>query len=495
MNRAITITFVLFLLSAGLASAQGDAPTVSAIVQALRSHDNARALQLSKQLARTHPSDPRVWTLQGIALEGLGQSQAGLQAFHHALKLDPNNLPALEAAAEAEFRAGSPKAEPLLDRLIRLNPQNQTAHAMRASIAYEQKDCATAVSQFQKSAQAISGNSGALAEFGSCLFQRARFAESVPVFQRIFKLQPDDWHSRYNLGLVEFRSKQYVQAIKTLEPLTQGTAARAGALNLIAAVYEANQQTPQAVAALERAIALAPREVDNYLDLATLCLRHQAYKVGIDVVNAGLCVYPRSAVLHLERGALQAQLGHFEQADGDFEKAEDLNHHQDFSLVALGISLIQQNKLDQSLRVVKQHLAKAPNDAVLNYLVSEIDIRRGVEPGTRDFQDAVAAAKRALASRPDFALAADNLAALYLRSSQTHLAEEASRRALKADPNDRTATYHLIECLRREHKTQEVPQLLQRMAKINSIDRQHREFRNRFKLKEAATSSSAQPAN
>ena len=208
------------------------------------------------------------------------------------------------------------------------------------------------------------------------------------------------------------------------------------------------------------------------------------------VVNAGLRVHPRSAALYLERGILEVQFDHFVEAYADFDKAEALNPVQNNSPVALGISLIQQNKLDQSLSVVKRRLAKAPDDPVLNYLLAEVYIRKGVEPGTPAFQEATAAAQRALAKKPDFALAADVLTELYLRSGQTRLAEEASRRALKSDPNDPAATYHRIICLRRrEGSREEVAQLRQRLAKITSMQRQEREARNRFKLVEAGVAS------
>ena len=478
------------LLATTVAFAQVGTPTIASVVQALRAHNNARALRLSRELARVHAADPRVWTLQGIALEGLGRTRESLQALDHALEIDPNNIAALEAAVQIQFQAHSPKAERLLKRLARLDPQNETTHAMLAAIAFNQKNCSESVKEFQRATHVISDNLPALGEFGTCLFQLENYKDAVQVLQRILVLEPHDWHSSYNLGLAQFHAQQYEEAIETLLPLTQGSESKVEALNLIAAVYEANQQTPDAVAALQRAIALAPNEVNNYLDLATISLDHGAYKVGVDVVNAGLRVHPRSAALYLERGILEVQFDHFEEADADFDKAEALNPVQNNSPVALGISLIQQNKLDRSLSVVKQRLAKAPDDPVLNYLLAEVYIRKGVEPGTPAFQEATAAAQRALAKKPDFALAADVLTELYLRSGQTRLAEEASRRALKSDPNDQAAIYHLIICLRRrEGSREEVAQLRQRLAKITSMQRQEREARNRFKLVEAGVAS------
>jgi tetratricopeptide (TPR) repeat protein len=483
----------LFSLAA-LARAQTTAPTLDSVVAALRSRDYAVALRLSQGLARAHPADPRAWTLEGMALQGLGRMAESLGAFEHALQIDPNNVAALEAAAQLEFQAGSPKAVPFLERLIRLNPKDETSHAMLGALAFNRKDCATAVAHYQKSPQVISKNVLALREFGACLFRLDRYSEAIPVFQRLGELQPGDAESVYDLGLVQFQVHQYEDAIHTLLPLTEGgpEKQRSAALNLIAAAYEANQQTPEAVAALQRAIPLAPRDVENYLDLATISLDHGAFQVGVDVVNAGLHRLPDSAALYLERGVLEVQMDHYDEANADFQKAEALNPLQNYSSVALGISLLQQNELPRSLRVVKQRLAKAPNDAVLNYLLAEIHIRMGVEPGTPAFKEAMAAAQRALRNEPKFALAADTLTELCLRSGETVLAERTARLALKSDPDDQSALYHLIVCLRKKRDLSELPQLVQRLAEATARLREQEGALNRFKLVEEKGGRSSQ---
>jgi len=124
-------------LATVLLGAQGGPPTIESVVQALRAHDNERALRLSVELADARPADPRVWTLKGMALEGLGRTTESLEAFERALEIDPNNRGALEGAAELEFRAGSPRALPLLERLVSLDPQDQTSHAMLGALAFK----------------------------------------------------------------------------------------------------------------------------------------------------------------------------------------------------------------------------------------------------------------------------------------------------------------------------------------------------------------------
>jgi tetratricopeptide (TPR) repeat protein len=497
LSRAVLALFGIFLITALAGAgqspryAQSAIPTVREVIEALRAGDYSRALTLSQALTRNNPSDPRAWMLEGLALGNVNRNQESLRAFERALKLQPNYVPALKAAAQLEYQTQNPEAQQLLEKLIQLNPSDETAHAMLAALAFRRKDCVAAVAHFEKSGPVISDNPPALTEFGDCLVRLHRPKDAVAIFERLLALDPSNPNLRYDLGLVQHRTHRNADAIRTLLPLTQGPSPSTTALNLLAAAYEANQQTPQAVAALRRAMVMAPRDADNYLDLATISLDHGSFKVGVDVIDAALRVLPDSAPLYLERGVLLVQMGHFDEANEDFEKAARLNPAQSLTTVALGISLLQENKPTRSLEVVKQRLARNPDDPVLNYLLAEILIRKGVHPGTPQFLEAVSAAERAVHSKPDFALADDVLSELYLRFGQTSRAAQVSRLALEANPDDQSAIYHLIICLRKEGDHKDLPPLVQKLRQVTAAAQKRETARNRFKLVENSPANHA----
>ena len=492
--RPLTILILGAMLSLlpRLASAQTNSSAVTATVQALRQHDYPTALRLSETLTSANPRDPQAWTLKGMALMNLGRHQLALKAFQQALAIDPNYVGALEAAAQLEYDAGSPQAERLLGKLLLLNPQDQTANAMLGVLAYQRKDCHAAVSHFENSAQVISDQPLALGQYGSCLLREKQLENAIAVFQRLEQLQPGDWRSTYNLGLVQFLAHHNVDAIDTLRPLTENASPNADALNLISAVYEANQQVPEAVAALQRAIQVAPQDVDNYFDLAALSLIYGPFQVGIDVLNAAVKIVPGSAALYIERGVLYVQLGQYEQADADFQRANALQPAQNFGTVARGISLMQEDKVGQSLNVLRGRLKQAPNDPALNYALAESLIRKGVTPGTAEFEEAREALQKAVRGKPDFALAYDALSVLDLSAGFTSQAADADRRALDADPENFSATYHLLLCLRKGGDQKEAQELVKKLA-VMSAARTTAAAANRFRLAEEAPASAAPP--
>jgi tetratricopeptide (TPR) repeat protein len=465
----------------GIAKSQTNSSAVVSTVEALRRHDYAAALRLSEALTSANPHSPQAWTLKGLTLMNLGRHQQALEAFHQALAIEPNYAAALEAAAQLEYDLGSPQAEELLGRVLRLNPEDQTAHAMLGALAYQRKDCSAAIAHFEKSAQLIADQPLALREFGSCLVRNKQPEDAISVFQRLERMQPSNWRSTYNLGLVQFLAHRNADAIATLKPVTEGNSPHPEALNLISAAYEANQEVPEAVTALQLAIQTAPHEVDNYFDLAALSLIYGPYKVGIDVLNAAIKIVPGSAALYIERGVLYVQLGQYQQADQDFQRANALQPDQNFGTAARGISLLQENKVSQSLEVLRGRLKQDPNDPALNYALAESLIRKGVVPGTTEFQDAKNAAQTAVRSKPDFALAYDAISVLDLSAGLTSQAADADRHALQADPENFSATYHLLLCLRKGGDQKEVRELANKLGAMSAA---RAVAGNRFQLAE-----------
>jgi len=489
--KVVGLGCLIFLLRGECASAQTGLPTVTSIVEALQARDYAKALSLAQELVQARPGDPRALTLEGMALSGMGRTEESLKAFDQALKINPEFVPALEAAAQTAYKGGRPEASNYLETLIRLNPHEQTAHAMLGALAYKREDCESAVAHFEESHQIINNDAVGLSEFGVCLAQTHQTRDALAAFERICELRPEDSVARYDLAAVQYQAHLNEEAIETLRPLVKRPMPSVDALNLIAAAYEANQQTPLAVAALQQAIELAPKEVENYLDLATICLDHKSFQVGVDILTAGLHVLPDSAPLYIERGVLNVQMARYDEASADFEKASSLNPHQNFSTVAMGISLLQGNEINKSLDVVRVRLKKTPNDPILNYLLAEILLRKGAAPGTQGFQVAEDAARRSIRSKPDFPLARDVLSELCLRSGRTSEAIAESRRALKDDPNDQSAIYHLIVALRKTGNVAEVPDLVQRLAQVTGDARKQEAERNRYKLVEDEADQSA----
>jgi tetratricopeptide (TPR) repeat protein len=300
-------------------------------------------------------------------------------------------------------------------------------------------------------------------------------------------VQPQDRRARYSLALSLMDAAHFREAMAALEPLAGATNPDPIALELISTSHEALGETPQAVAALRQAVLLDPRNVNLYLDFASLSFTHQSFQVGIDMINAGLTQVPESGALYLARGVLYVQLAEYAKADADFDKAERLDPNRALGSAARGLSQIQQNNPDQALVTVRLQLKVNPKDEFLQYVLAELLNRQGARAGSPEFQEALDAAAEAVRLKPDFVLARDVLSRLYLQAGEVEKAIEQCRLSLRDDPLDETALYRLIRALQasgREDAAAEVPALLKRFTALREDARQRQALESRYRLVE-----------
>ncbi|MGA2181671.1 MAG: tetratricopeptide repeat protein [Bryobacteraceae bacterium] len=460
------------VLFGALAFGQAATDPASGIAQAIRAHQYEQAVKLARAALERSPNDVRIITMEAIALSAQGHDADALAAYNRALRLAPDYLAALEGAAQIEYKAGSNGAIPLLDRLLKLQPNDPTAHAMRAVMAWNQHDCETAARHFALAGDTISAQPSALREYAACLARLQRPAEAIPILRQLATLEPGDRQVRYRLAAAQFMAASYADAIDTLGPLMEGKDADPDSLDLASAAWEAMGNTPRAVAALRQAIVLAPANTRFYVDFASLCLTHKSFDAGMAMIDAGLNRVPKAAELYVARGVLNVQLAKYDEADADFATAERLDPRQAYSSLARGLSQVQQNDFDKALATVREQLKTRQKDEFLYYLLAEILSSQGAQVGSPEFQEAMQAASRAVELKPDFALARDVLSRLYLESGQTERAIEQCRLALRDNPLDATALYRLMRALQKSDKASAAAQIPALLTRFNEVRQQ-----------------------
>lgn len=453
------------------------------IAAALREQQFDAALKLVREALKETPGNAQLWTMQGVAYEGLGNTAEALGCYRHALKLAPDDIPALEKAAQLEYDAGHPEGIPLLEHVLRLRPNDVTSHGMLAVLQYQKGDCAGAVVHFEKAAALLESKAPALHAYGACLVKLKRFDKAGAVFEKSMALNPGDGRERQVLASVQLMARRPEQAIATLEPLLSAKPDGAS-LELASAAYEDLHDTDKAVEILRQAILLEPENVSLYVDFAALSAAHQSFQVGIDVVNDGINLQPKAAALYFARGVLYVQLADYAKAQSDFERAYELDPAQSLSAAALGLAAMQGSDLAHALAGVEKKLTHRPDDAVLLYIEADILAQEGAEPGSADFERAMRSARKAVALRPALGPAHGVLAKLYLESGEYGEAAAQCRKALETDPKDQASLYRLVQALRKTGKNEEIPDLLKQLAWLRQQANREQREQNRYRLVE-----------
>ena len=457
---------LLLLLSLAAGSGLADS-----LAQALREGRYQEALDLSQELIKASPRDPRAWMSRGLALAGMARDRESVDSFERALGFSPDSLPAIKAATQVGYRSHDPRTERLLERLLSLEPDSGVAHAMAGVLAFEAGDCVRAVPHFERARAETEANPQAWPLYGACLVAVDRPADAVSVFERLLALNPENARARFNLGYAEVLAHRETDAVQTLEPLAADIQGESEALNLLATA-EASIGRLEAVAHLQRAIRLAPKDERNYLDLASLCIRHESAATASAVVDAGIEQLPQSARLHTIRGVLSAQQGHQPEALAEFELANRLDPQGEFGAAGLGVLYSEMRQTDVASTVLRGRIRKSPNDPTLNFFLAQALVKEGLDSRSSQFLEAVSALKAAVASKPEFAKARSLLGRLYRQAGDYTRAAEQLQLATKYDPLDRMAWSQLAIVFRHVGRQAEATAALEELKRI--IDNESR---------------------
>jgi tetratricopeptide (TPR) repeat protein len=440
------------------------------------------------------PNDFRLWTLEGIVLSIKGSNHDAIDAFQKALSLSPNYPAALKGEVQLLYQARDEHTIPLLEKILKADPKDETAHEMLANLEEKQGDCEAAVDHFLLSAEAIGTHPKSLEAYGSCLVQTKQPQKAVPVFERLVALVPESTYPKYDLAVVLIAAKQNEAALKVLEPLLTPDQSDPDILSLASDAYEAVGNTPKAAPLLRQAIVLNPSNADYYVAFAALCLDHDSFEIGIDMMNAGLLRISNEPSLYISRGLLYAQIADYDKAEADFNTAERLDSGQSLSVYTKDIVKIQRDMSDKthpekalSLSDIRKQLKDHPDSAFLHFLLAKllVDEKTGTDSAVPG--EAMRSALLAVKLKPDFVQARNLLASIYMSSGQYGVAIEQCRRVLEYAPTDRSALYHLIIALRHSGKSgqrDEIQALVKRLSDLQQISLQQETARKRFKLLE-----------
>lgn len=482
-KAVIMISICFFAGTLCPAIGQQPTPSVTAIESLIRSRQYDQALAMTRSALKQRPTDFRLWTLEGIIFSMQDKAQRAQRAFEKALRISPQYEPALKGEVQILYDQGDSRAIPLLERILKDDPKDQTAHQMLALLERKEGRCEPAVVHFAASQGATEKRAESLEAYGYCLVQLKKFQDAIPVFEKLITLLPNRAYPRYDLAVVQVANKQNEDALKTLEPLLAPDQSDPDILSLASQAAEAIKDTPKAVALLRQAIVLSPTTQDYYIAFAALCLDHESFQVGIAMINAGLSRIPNAAPLYLSRGLLYAQQAEYDQAEADFARAEQLDANQSMSSYAADLAQVQKNNPDEALRRVRLQLQAHPDSALLHYLLAQLLMNRP-DTDSDSNREAMKEGLRALELKPDLVSARNLMARIHMRAGQYEKAIEQCRAALQYAPNDEVATYHLLISLRHAGKKDELQPLVKRLAELHQQSLKNDTDRKRYTLVE-----------
>jgi predicted Zn-dependent protease len=293
------------------------------------------------------------------------------------------------------------------------------------------------------------------------------------VFHRAVSLDPADTNAQFNLGLSLLEAGRPIEAIAILRSLADKPLPDSDVLSLLAESYESAGQTQKAIEVLRRAAGLYPQDPQHYQFLAALCVKHDSYDLASEVLDVGIAKVPNSADLQTMRGLLFMLTGRPEKAEAAFNEATRVAPDESWGRLGRAVALFSSGQYAESIRVLREQLARDPDDPQINYFLARVLLCQSEDPESPEFQEAKADLRKALVKAPNFTQALSLEAKIYLKLHRDADAIVDLERAISVDPRFGTAIYQLSRIYARTGRKAESARLFAKVDALLASERTH----------------------
>ena len=496
----------LFLHAGFVPSVQSADPreTYQAAVGHMNNGEWDEAVRQLREVVQAVPGNARLHNTLGIALASAGNSEEAADQFRRALEFEPGYASALKNLALHEMaQQRFDAAETHFESLLGVVPGDPLAHLGLADIAFHRGDYAAAVPHYDAGGDLLLQDPRLLIGYGRSLeevgnvaraalalermpasappeihFQAAlilarleRFSSAARAFERA-QGGADPYERRYNLVLAYLKSGQSERAVEVGEALLAEGHGKAELHNLLSRAYQATGDVKRAYDALRKATEIEPDEPSHYIDLIAICLDHENFDLGLEIADISVERVPDSDRLHVQRGVALAMKGRFEDAQAAFDEAARLAPGRNLPGVALGLILMQRDRLPEAVQVLRDQRKRAANDYLVHWFLAEALNRSGAEPGSAEEREAIDALRRSVDLNPELFQSRLLLGKILARRGEFEEAIRQLERARSIDPSDVSATYQLGLVYRRQGDAEKAAALFATVGEQKAEDRE-----------------------
>jgi tetratricopeptide (TPR) repeat protein len=460
-----------WLIAAAAPRPQRTESSSTAKAEALIRQGNAReALALLLEQQKSSPGDWQVCHLIGLAYTQQQKLDSARDYYRKALALNSAFLPARKnlaivlwfledrAASEREFHAVAKAA-----------PADPVPQLYLGLAAHGRSEFQEARRRFQSAGDLAMTNPEVLPAVIESFLGAGDPSVPRQLLQKLEAAQHLDAKLAVRAGMAFARFDMDREAVQCIEKGLSAGASGSAPLIALGEAYDRLNDPEKALAAFRKAIEADPSLEDAYLALAHFSYLHQNNEYALKILDQGLARTPRSARLLHQRGVVQALLGNHEEAEKSLREAVRSDPASNASLLALGVSQLERGLYEDAAATFRQSAAAAPSDFRPEYLYA-LALKRGGDPGRRD--EILLALQKAASLKPGDARPHASLGQAYLEAGRSGRAAAELEEALRIDPENTTALFHLGRLYRDQGKPDEARRMIERFEKAKARQRE-----------------------
>ena len=367
------------------------------------------ALAIYQALEKSSPTNTQMPLLQGAALMQLKRADDARQAFNRVLKLEPDNLPALEQLVELDladknFSAASQRIQAELVK----RPKQIELHLIQAKVLILQGDTQAAEAELLRTAE----------------------------------LDPKNPNPYLLLAQLYFDTKQNQKSLTKLEEAIACAPKNVPALMMLATIHSTEKDYAKAASAYERVLVIDPKFSPAMNNLAYLCSENlnqldRAYDLAQEVRKL-LPIDPYTADtlgwICFKRGDYATAFGLLSESVAKVTDETEIQAHYGLAAYMLADEATARTALTAAVQAGKALTIQEECQRALTFL--------NVDPRTANAATRTALEQR-VSAKPDDLVAQERLAMILERDGETEKALRAYEKVLAVNPKNFNTTLHL----------------------------------------------------
>jgi tetratricopeptide (TPR) repeat protein len=270
---------------------------------ALARNDPRGAARLFEQALTSQPSSVRA--LDGLLISqfAAGNAAAALKLADENVARSPEDARVLLVSARAyALSKDFAKAESTVRRAIELDPQLMEAYSMLGQIYMRQDRADAALQEFQRLAELQPSAVGPRTVVGVLQHAAGKLSEARQSYEAALRIDPNAAVAANNLAFLTMEEGGNLDvALQLAQAATQRAPASGVVRDTLGRIYYRKGLYPSAVAALEEAVTLEPKNADYRVQLAMAYAKNGDAAKARTTLSAALALNPQVA------GAAEAQ--------------------------------------------------------------------------------------------------------------------------------------------------------------------------------------------
>ena len=299
------------------------------------------------------------------------------------------------------------KAKDLYNELLKIDPENAVLNEKISKIENNED-----VSLFERVESAEQGISETMFDMARILY-RDYSDESARIFAHLgAMLNPQRSDIKMLLGYIAARNDRFDEAIGYFRSIGPEDKKYFEARRFAANLLEEHDETDQALAELRDLVA-THLDIDAMIQIGDVYRRNEQFQEAVDAYNKaqkemGGTISDKYWSVHYTRGMSYEQLGDWEKAEEDLQKALSFQPEHPYALNYLGYSWADQGmNLKQALAMIEKAVKLRPQDGYITDSLGWVLYKMG------NYRDAVPHLERAVELQPYDPIINDHLGDAY----------------------------------------------------------------------------------